>query len=141
MDHGVDEGLRERSHSGLGVLAIAFLGGADRRGEDGFGGGGDPKLRRSNVLGRTAPTWIEDDESKRRTRVEHTLRSIELAEAFGAKTISLQPGGPLIGTSISRELAGERFAEGLRQMIPAAKLAGIVLGIEPEPGLFIESSA
>jgi sugar phosphate isomerase/epimerase len=87
------------------------------------------------------PTWIEDDESKRRTRIAHTLASIELAKAFGAKTISLQPGGPLIGTMISRELAGERFAEGLRQVIPAARAAGIVLGIEPEPGLFIESSA
>src|SRR5258705_363865 len=43
--------------------------------------------------------------------------------------------------AISRELAGERFAEGLRQVIPAAKAAGMVLGIEPEPGLFIESSA
>jgi len=87
------------------------------------------------------PTWIEDDQARRRTRIEHTLASIELAKAFGAKTISLQPGGPLIGTTISRELAGERFAEGLRQVIPAAKAAGIVLGIEPEPGLFIESSA
>jgi len=87
------------------------------------------------------PTWIEDDEAKRRTRVEHTLRSIDLAMAFAAKTISLQPGGPLIGTSMSRELAGERFAEGLREVIPAARAAGITLGIEPEPGLFIESSA
>jgi sugar phosphate isomerase/epimerase len=87
------------------------------------------------------PTWIEDDEAKRKMRVEHTLRSIELARAFGSKTISLQPGGPLIGTTISRELAGDRFADGLRQVIRAAKAAGIVLGIEPEPGLFIESSA
>jgi sugar phosphate isomerase/epimerase len=39
------------------------------------------------------PTWIEDDEAKRRTRVAHTLRSIELARAFGAKTISLQRKG------------------------------------------------
>jgi len=87
------------------------------------------------------PTWIEDDESKRRMRIEHTVKSIELAKQFGAKTISLQPGGPLIGTTIIRELAGERFAEGLRQVIPSARAAGITLGIEPEPGLFIESSA
>ncbi|HEV8605885.1 MAG TPA: sugar phosphate isomerase/epimerase [Tepidisphaeraceae bacterium] len=87
------------------------------------------------------PTWIEDDEAKRRTRIEHTLRSIELANTFEAKTISLQPGGPLIGTTISRQLAGERFAEGLRQVVPAAKSAGVTLAIEPEPGLFIESSA
>src|SRR3954462_8089006 len=78
------------------------------------------------------PTWIEDDQAKRQVRIEHTLKSVEVAKAFGAKTISLQPGGPLIGTTITRELAGERFAEGLRQVIPAAKAAGITLGIEPE---------
>jgi sugar phosphate isomerase/epimerase len=87
------------------------------------------------------PTWIEDDATKRQTRIDHTLKTIALAKEFGAKTISLQPGGPLIGTTITRELAGERFAEGLRQVVPAAKSAGIILAIEPEPGLFIENSA
>lgn len=86
------------------------------------------------------PTWIEDDAGKRQTRIDHTLRSIELARDFGAKTVSLQPGGPLIGTFISREVAAERFAEGLRQVLPAAKTANVILAIEPEPGLFIESS-
>jgi sugar phosphate isomerase/epimerase len=86
------------------------------------------------------PTWIEDDPGKRQTRIDHTLKTISLAREFGAKTISLQPGGPLIGTTISRELAAERFAEGLRQVVPAAKAAGIILAIEPEPGLFIENS-
>ena len=86
------------------------------------------------------PTWIEDDEAKRKLRIDHTLRSIELAKDFGAKTISLQPGGPLIGTTMSREEAGRRFAEGLKQVIPAARAAGVILAIEPEPGLFIESS-
>lgn len=87
------------------------------------------------------PTWIEDDPAKRERRIEHTLGSIELAREFGARTISLQPGGPQIGTSISRELAGQRFAEGLRAVLPAAKAAGVILAIEPEPGLYIESAA
>jgi sugar phosphate isomerase/epimerase len=86
------------------------------------------------------PTWIEEDPAKRQTRIDHTLRSIELAHAFGSPTISLQPGGPLIGTAITRELAGERFAEGLGRVLPSAREAGVVLAIEPEPGLFIESS-
>src|SRR3954468_14325744 len=83
------------------------------------------------------PTWIEDDAAKRRLRIDHTLRSIELAKTFGAKTISLQPGGPLIGTTITRELAAERFAEGLRECIPAAEVAGVILALEPAPGLVI----
>lgn len=87
------------------------------------------------------PTWIESDPARRQQRIDHTLRSMELAEAFGAKTMSLQPGGPLIGTTLTRQQAGDLFAQGLAKVLPAAKRAGVVLAIEPEPGLFIESSA
>src|SRR5439155_9236061 len=46
------------------------------------------------------PTWIENDEALREKRVVHTIGCIEIAREFGAKTVSLQPGGPLIGTGI-----------------------------------------
>lgn len=87
------------------------------------------------------PTWIEDDREKRAARVAHTIACIELAAEFGSQTISLQPGGPLIGTGISFEEAGERFAEGLELMLPAARAAGITLAVEPEPGLLIQTSS
>jgi sugar phosphate isomerase/epimerase len=87
------------------------------------------------------PTWIEDDARQRDMRVVHTMACIELAREFGAKTMSLQPGGPLIGTSISRELAGQRFAEGLERVLPLAQEHSVTLAIEPEPGLFIETAA
>src|ERR1051326_7884298 len=32
------------------------------------------------------PTWIEDDATKRQLRIDHTLRSIDLAKEFSAKT-------------------------------------------------------
>ncbi|CAN5523624.1 sugar phosphate isomerase/epimerase [soil metagenome] len=86
------------------------------------------------------PTWIEDDESLRRRRIDHTIASIELAAEFECGTVSLQPGGPLIGTTISRQLAGDRFAAGLTRVLPVAKRLGVILAIEPEPGLFIQSS-
>jgi sugar phosphate isomerase/epimerase len=86
------------------------------------------------------PTWIEDDQSLRQRRIDHTIASIELANAFECKTISLQPGGPLIGTTFSRQLAGARFAIGLEHVLPTARRLGVTLAIEPEPGLFIESS-
>jgi sugar phosphate isomerase/epimerase len=105
-------------------------------------------LQASNVNGFTLfamgdtyhPSWIEEDERLRETRIAHTLECIELAAEFGAKTLSLQPGGPMIGTNISREKAGERFAEGLRRVIPSAQRHGVTLAIEPEPGLFIETA-
>jgi sugar phosphate isomerase/epimerase len=87
------------------------------------------------------PSWIEEDERLRESRIEHTLGCIELAGEFGTKTISLQPGGPMIGTAITRAKAGERFAEGVNRVLPLAERHGVTLAIEPEPGLFIETAA
>ena len=87
------------------------------------------------------PTWIEDDAARREVRVVHTLNSITLAAEFKAKTLSLQPGGPTIGTTITRPLAGQRFAEGLSRVLPSAREKNVILAIEPEPGLFIETAA
>ena len=87
------------------------------------------------------PTWIEDSEAERRRRVEHTLACVRMAAQFGAPTISLQPGGPMIGTTMTRAEAGRRFAEGLEQCVDLAKREGVILAIEPEPGLFIQTAA
>jgi len=86
------------------------------------------------------PTWIEDDEAARRRRIDHTLGSVELAAQLGAKTVSLQPGGPMIGTMLTRERAGELYAQGLEKVVPLAKKLGVVLAVEPEPGLFIQTA-
>ncbi|HVT87285.1 MAG TPA: sugar phosphate isomerase/epimerase [Tepidisphaeraceae bacterium] len=86
------------------------------------------------------PTWIEDDAALRQSRIDHTVAAIELAADIGAKTVSLQPGGPLIGTTLTCEEAARRFARGLEQVLPIAKKFGVILAVEPEPGLFIESS-
>jgi sugar phosphate isomerase/epimerase len=87
------------------------------------------------------PTWIEEDAGLRQIRIDHTLAAVELAADMEAGTVSLQPGGPLIGTTISRDVAGRRFADGLSQVLPLARQRGIILAVEPEPGLFIETSA
>jgi sugar phosphate isomerase/epimerase len=87
------------------------------------------------------PTWIEDDERKRDLRIEHTMACIELAAEMEARTVSLQPGGPLIGMAIDRKTASDRFAEGLGRLIPLAERHGVTLAIEPEPGLLIQTSA
>ncbi len=86
------------------------------------------------------PTWIEDDPKLREVRIDHTISCIELAAELGAKTVSLQPGGPLIGSTLSRTDAGTRFADGLGEILGVARERNVILAIEPEPGLFIESS-
>ena len=87
------------------------------------------------------PSWIEEDERRREVRIEHTMDCIELADAMDCRTVSLEPGGPMIGTSIDRKTAGERFAEGLERLLPLAQRHGVTLCVEPEPGLFIQKSA
>jgi sugar phosphate isomerase/epimerase len=86
------------------------------------------------------PTWIEDDAEKRAIRIEHTIAAVELAAEFNAKTVSLQPGGPLIGTNLSADEAARRFADGLNAVLPTARRLGVILAVEPEPGLLIQTS-
>ncbi len=84
------------------------------------------------------PSWIEADSALRRQRITHTLNCIEMAAALGAKSISLQPGGPL-GTD-DRTTGLDRYEAGLREVLPAAQKHHIILMVEPEPGLLIETS-
>jgi len=86
------------------------------------------------------PTWVEDDATQRQLRIDHTIAAIELAAEFGAKTVSLQPGGPLLGTKITPAIAARRFADGLNEVLPTARKHHIALAVEPEPGLLIQTS-
>jgi sugar phosphate isomerase/epimerase len=82
------------------------------------------------------PTWIEDDVRLVGERIEHTNNVIRMAAALGAKTISLQPGGPL--GHLDRENALRRYEAGLQECLPLAEQAGVTLMVEPEPGLLIQ---
>jgi sugar phosphate isomerase/epimerase len=86
------------------------------------------------------PTWIENDERQRELRIEHTMHCIELANQMECATVSLEPGGPLIGTGLEPAEAAQRFADGLGRLLPLAKRHGVVLAVEPEPGLLIQSA-
>ena len=87
------------------------------------------------------PTFFEPDKQYRQLRIDHTKRSLELAQQFGAKTVSIQPGGPLIGTGLSRAAASDLFAEALWECVPTARACGVTIAVEPEPGLLIQTGA
>lgn len=86
------------------------------------------------------PTWIEDDSTLVQKRIDHTIASVQLARDFGCKTVSIQPGGPMIGSSRSYEHAACGFAEALTQVIPTAREKNVVIAVEPEPGLLIQTA-
>jgi len=86
------------------------------------------------------PSWIEPDASFRRLRIQHTMAALHLARKLGAKCITTEPGGPLDG-AMSRDIALDLFVDGLQEALRCAEDAGVLLLVEPEPGLLIENAA
>jgi sugar phosphate isomerase/epimerase len=85
------------------------------------------------------PSWIEPDTNYRAIRIDHTMRALTLARELGAKCITTEPGGPLEpGRSWSAAL--KLFVEMLKPVIAHAEKEGVLLLIEPEPGLLIETA-
>jgi sugar phosphate isomerase/epimerase len=84
------------------------------------------------------PSWLERDEVERQKRVQHTLNCIQLAKRLGAKNISTEPGGPM--EELTPPAALDRFVQGLDQVAAEAIRNEVKVLVEPEPGLFIETS-
>ena len=85
------------------------------------------------------PSFIEPDVSYRRVRIDHTKRALSLCAELGAPHITTEPGGPL-APGQSRQEAVDLFVEVLKPLAEHAEKVGVLLLIEPEPGLLLETS-
>ncbi len=85
------------------------------------------------------PSFIEPDESYRRVRIDHTHRALSLCAELGAPHITTEPGGPL-APGQSRQEAIDLFVEVLKPLAEHAEKLGVLLLIEPEPGLLLETT-
>ncbi len=85
------------------------------------------------------PSWIEPDSGFRRLRVEHTLNALTMARKLGAPCITTEPGGPL-EAGLSRAAAIDLFVGELLPVLRHAEAEGVLVLIEPEPGLLIETA-
>jgi len=84
------------------------------------------------------PSWIEPDRHYRAIRREHTKRALALAKELGVPSIQTEPGGPLEeGQSWSH--AARIFYDELMPCVEVAEQLEVLLLIEPEPGLLIET--
>lgn len=84
------------------------------------------------------PSWIEPDANYRRVRIDHTKRALTLAKELGAKCITTEPGGPLEGRPWAECLA--LFVEMLKPVVEHAEKEQVMLLVEPEPDLLIETA-
>lgn len=85
------------------------------------------------------PSFIEPDEGYRRVRIDHTHRALDLCAELGAPHITTEPGGP-IAPGQTRAAAMDVFVEALKPLAEHAHKVGVMLLIEPEPGLLIETT-
>jgi len=85
------------------------------------------------------PSWIEHDPHYRAIRVDHTMRALTLARELGAACITTEPGGP-VEPGGSWAAALKLFVEELKPVAEHAEREGVLLLVEPEPGLLIESA-
>ncbi|MBX6315597.1 MAG: sugar phosphate isomerase/epimerase [Isosphaeraceae bacterium] len=85
------------------------------------------------------PSFIEPDEGYRRVRIDHTRRALSLCAELGAPHITTEPGGPL-APGQSRQEGIDRFVEALKPLAEHAHNVGVLLLIEPEPGLLVETT-
>ena len=83
------------------------------------------------------PSWIDPDPHYRAIRREHTKRSLHLARDLGAPHVTTEPGGPLFPGQTWKS-AADIFYDELMPCIEVAEEIGMLLLIEPEPGLLIE---
>jgi sugar phosphate isomerase/epimerase len=85
------------------------------------------------------PSFLEPDPSYRRVRIDHTRRALTLCAELGAPHITTEPGGPLAAGQ-SRQEGIDLFVEALKPLADHAAELGVLLLIEPEPGLLLETS-
>lgn len=85
------------------------------------------------------PSFIEPDPNYARVRIDHTRRSLDLCAELGAPHITTEPGGP-IPPGVSRAQAVDQFVEVLKPLAEHAEKLGILLLIEPEPELLLETT-
>jgi sugar phosphate isomerase/epimerase len=84
------------------------------------------------------PSWIEPDPHYRQIRIDHTKRALALAKELGAPCITTEPGGPLEGRPWGECL--KLFVEMLKPVVEHAEKEGVLLLVEPEPDLLIETA-
>ena len=85
------------------------------------------------------PSYVETDPQYRQQRIDYTHESLRLADAIGADSISIQPGGP-VPADRSYEWAMETFRESMRSIVQIAEPLDVDVLIEPEPDLLIETA-
>ncbi len=82
------------------------------------------------------PSLISPDPQHRADRTKLILRTLDFGKAVGARNVSITSGRCLGG--MPPDKAARQFAESIKPVLDKADAVGVNVGIECEPGLFLE---
>ena len=83
------------------------------------------------------PTLLSAAAERRAARVDFLRRSIDVARRLGSDCVSLWSG--ILRDGVDEATAWQRLDDGLRRVLDHATLRDVVIGFEPEPGMFIDT--
>jgi sugar phosphate isomerase/epimerase len=81
------------------------------------------------------PTLLSDDGSGR--RIDLLLGAVHIGAELGAEAVSFWSG--VLPAGVSERAGWDRLVAGCEPVLAAAEAAGVMLGFEPEPGMFIDT--
>jgi len=90
-------------------------------------------------LQKHEPTLVSPHRTDRDRRTDFLMRVIDLAVELGAPVVSLWSG--MARDAADEETLWQRLTNSLGPVLDRAARSGIVLGFEPEPGMFIDTLA
>jgi len=83
------------------------------------------------------PTLLTASERRRSRRVDFLRAAVDLAVELDSDCVSLWSG--ILRESLSDGAAWDRLIASLKPVVAYAEQRGVVLGFEPEPGMFIDT--
>ena len=83
------------------------------------------------------PTLVSPDAQARRRRIAFYRHALDCAAALGGDCLSLFSG--VVRDGVAPEEVRARLAEGLTEVLDEAAARGVVVGLEPEPGMVIDT--
>ena len=85
------------------------------------------------------PTLLSDVQDDCNRRIEFLRRAIELAGELNADCVSLWSGA--VCSDADETLLWRKLTDGVGEVLDHASRCGVMLGFEPEPGMFIDTVA
>ena len=85
------------------------------------------------------PTLLSDAQDDCSRRIEFLRQAIELAGELNADCVSLWSGA--VCSDADETLLWRKLTDGVGEVLDHASRCGVVLGFEPEPGMFIDTVA